>query len=107
MTVTCDEDCDAAAHGSIRVKRGHRKRAFTIPVGEVQRHLQMNQAAELTLPLTKKGKRRLRKALAGAPASGRSLRGQRHRRRGRHRRGQRRAEAASLSDQPGWAPFFA
>ncbi len=65
LTVICDEDCDAAAQGSIRVKRKHRRRAFTIPVGEVQRHLQMNQAAELTLPLTKKGKRRLRKALAG------------------------------------------
>ena len=64
LTVSCDEDCDAVARGSIRVKRGHRKRAFTIALGEVRRHLQMNEAGELSLSLTKKGKRRLRKALA-------------------------------------------
>jgi len=72
LRVLCDEDCDATAQASIVLKRGgkasaakqKRKRA-RIKARTLSQRLQLGQITKLRLELSKKGTKRLRKALAG------------------------------------------
>lgn len=70
LLATCDEDCDFEATGSVRVKRGKGRKAFSFAATPAATRLQMGQVTPVRLEITKKAAKRLHKALkAGRKAA--------------------------------------